>query len=261
MSTLLLTLLSLGFVIGAACCAMGFYLVVLRLRGVAKLGHVPGIGEIGTLQSGASLFLIGAYCFYYALSTYVPLQNGAVLEQRVNTLLSETSKDLRKEYNDARNAHSEGATPQDYVQTNFLIRFMQRIDPNNGHAFYFSGEVRRRLGKPNESHQFFYRYLEEQEERHRRFREGGISAEICYERPRGYCAQRSGWIHHLLASDFYKKAIAVVDRAEKRVLFDSAAKHVEASLKDFPPGFLQEVPTKVLQSRIGEERKALGEPQ
>ncbi len=261
MSTMLFALLTLGFVIGVACCTMGLYLVVLRVRGVAKLGHVPGLGEIGTLQSGCSLALIGAYCFYYALSTYVPLQNGAVLEQKVNTLLSDTSKDLRSEYNTARNAHPETASLPDFARTNFLISFIQRIDTNNGHAFYFSGEVRRRVGKPNESHQFFYRYLEEQEARHKRYRDGGTGAEICYERPRGFCAQRSGWIHHVLAIDFYKKAMSVADRAESRVLFDSAAKHADASLGDFPPGFVQELPTKVLQSRIGEERRALGEPQ
>ena len=71
MNTVLFVLLCVGFVIGVVCCCMGLYLVILRMRGVPKLGDVPGLGEIGTLQSGASLVLIGAYCFYYALSTYL----------------------------------------------------------------------------------------------------------------------------------------------------------------------------------------------
>jgi hypothetical protein len=252
-------MLSLGFVIGVACCTVGLYLVFLRLRGVAKLGDVPGIGEIGTLQSGASLFSIGAYCFYYALSTYVPLQNGAVLQQRVNTLLVDTSRDLRKEFRDAANAHPASATAEDFARVTFLIGFMQRIDANNGHAAYYAGEVRRRLGKADESHQFFYRYLEEQESRHPRYRDGGTGAEVCYERPRGFCAQRSGWIHHELANDLYKKAATDEDRVERRVLIESAAKHVELSLGDFPSGFVQDIPTKVLQARIAEEQKTLGD--
>jgi hypothetical protein len=260
MGTVLFCLLSVGFVIGVACCTVGLYLVVLRLRGVSKLGDVPGIGEIGTLQSGASLFSVGAYCFYYALSTYVPLQNGAVLQQRVNTLLIETSRDLRKEFSASANAHPASANTEDYARVTFLISFMQRIDDNNGHAAYYAGEVRRRLGKPHESHQFFYRYLEEQESRHPRYRDGGTGAEVCYARPRGFCAQRSGWIHHVLANDLYKKAATTEDRVERRVLLDSAAKHVELSLGDFP-GFVQDIPTKVLQVRVAEERKGLGDPQ
>jgi hypothetical protein len=252
-------MLSLGFVIGVACCTVGLFLVVLRLRGVAKLADVPGIGEIGTLQSGASLFSIGAYCFYYALSTYVPLQNGAVLQQRVNTLLVDTSRDLRKEFRDAANAHPASATAEDFARVTFLIGFMQRIDGNNGHAAYYAGEVRRHLGKAYESHQFFYRYLEEQESRHPRYRDGGTGAEVCYERPRGFCAQRSGWIHHELANDLYKKAATIEDRVERRVLIESAAEHVELSLGDFPSGFVQDIPTKVLQARIAEERKTLGD--
>jgi len=47
---------------------------------------------------------------------------------------------------------------------------------------------------------------------------------------------------------------------ERRVLLDSAAQHVELSLGDFP-GFVQDIPTKVLQARIAEERKGLGDPQ
>jgi len=262
MNTVLLVLLCLGFVIGVVCCLMGLYLVILRMRGVPKLGDVPGLGEIGTLQSGASLVLIGAYCFYYALSTYLPLQNGAVLQQRVDKLLVDTSRDLRKEYNDVRNANAAGATinPEAFARTNFLISFMQRIDDNNGHACYFSGEVRRRIGKADESHQFFYRYLEEQAKLGDRHRDGGTGSEICYERPRGFCAQRSGWIHHLLANDFYKKGMAATERAEKRVQFESAAQQIAASLNDFPQGFIQDVATKVLQSRVDEELKKIGEP-
>jgi hypothetical protein len=260
MNTVLFVLLCLGFVIGVVCCGMGLYLVTLRMRGVPKLGDVPGIGEIGTLQSGSSLVLIGAYCFYYALSTYLPLQNGAVLQQRVDKLLIDTSRDLRKEYNDVKNAAGGALTPEAFARTSFLISFLQRIDDNNGHAFYFSGEVKRRVGKAEESHPFFYRYLEQQATLRGRYKEGGTGSEICYQRPRGFCAQRSGWIHHLLANDFYKMGMAATDRAAKRVHFESAGRHIASSLDDFPEGFVQEVATKVLQSRVAEELKTLGEP-
>jgi hypothetical protein len=64
----------------------------------------------------------------------------------------------------------------------------------------------------------------------------------------------------LLANDIYKKAMAASDRAEKRVHFEGASKHTDESLKDFPEGFVQEKPTKVLQSLVAEELKKLGEP-
>jgi len=239
---------------------MGLYLVLLRLRGVPKLGDVPGLGEIGTLQSGSSLVLIGAYCFYYALSTYLPLQNGAILQQRVDRLLVDTGRDLRKEYNDVKNSARDPIKSEAFERTNFLISFLQRIDANNGHAFYFSGEVRRRIGKPEDSHQFFYRYLEEQGVTNDRYKEGGTGAETCYEKPRGFCAQRSGWIHHLLANDFYARGMAVAERAEKRVNLEKAAQQADASLNDFPGGFVQEIATKVLRLRVEEELKKLGEP-
>ena len=221
---------------------------------------MPGLGEIGTLQSGSSLVLIGAYCFYYALSTYLPLQNGAALQQRVDKLLVETSRDLRKEYSEAKSAAGGPVNPEAFGRTNFLISFLQRIDANNGHAFYYSGEVSRRLGRLEESHAFFFRYLEAQDVGKDRYKEGGTGAETCYEKPRGFCAQRSGWIHHLLANDFYARGLVVTERAEKRELLARAAQQAAASLDDFPEGFVQEVATKVLQSRAAEQLKTLGEP-
>ena len=107
MGLALLALLYLGFIIGTLACGMGLYFLFLKIRGVHKLGDVPGIGEFGTLQAGSTLVMIGAYCFYYSLVTYLPLQNGAVLQSRVDKLVVDTSRDLRKEYNDVRNAHPD----------------------------------------------------------------------------------------------------------------------------------------------------------
>ena len=42
MSLALLSLLYLGFVIGTVACGMGLYFLVLKTRGVHKLGDVPG---------------------------------------------------------------------------------------------------------------------------------------------------------------------------------------------------------------------------
>jgi hypothetical protein len=66
--------------------------------------------------------------------------------------------------------------------------------------------------------------------------------------------------HHLLANDFFKKGMAATERAEKRVQFENAAQQIAASLNDFPQGFIQDVATKVLQSRVDEELKKIGEP-
>ena len=42
--------------------------------------------------------------------------------------------------------------------------------------------------------------------------------------------------------------------------FAKAAEQVDESLKDYPPGFVQEKATKLLEALIAEERKKLGEP-
>jgi hypothetical protein len=241
MSLALLSLLYLGFVIGTVACGMGLYFLILKIRGVHKLGDVPGLGEFGTLQAGSSLVMIGAYCFYYSLATYLPLQNGAVLQSRVDGLLVDTSRELRKEYNEVRNAYADPINPERFSRASFLVSFLQRIDDQNGHAFYFSGEMWRRTGKRDESHQFFYRYLEQQATLKDAHRDGGTGAEM-------------------LANDFYNAGLAAIDRAEKRVQFERAAQQSVASLEDFPQGFVQEKPTKVLQSLIAEELKKLGEP-
>jgi hypothetical protein len=119
MGLALLALLYLGFVIGTLACGMGLYFLVLKFRGVHKLGEVPGVGEFGTLQAGSTLVMIGTYCFYYSLATYLPLQNGAVLQSRVDKLLVDTSRELRKEYNEVRNAHADPINPERFARASF----------------------------------------------------------------------------------------------------------------------------------------------
>jgi hypothetical protein len=128
-------LLYTGFVIGALACGMGLYLLILKITGVHKLGDVPGIGEFGTLQTGSSLVMIGTYCFYYSLATFLPLHNGAALQSHVNTLVVETSRDLRKEYNEVRNAHADPIGLEHFTRAAFLVSFLERIDKQSGHHF------------------------------------------------------------------------------------------------------------------------------
>jgi hypothetical protein len=85
---------------------------------------------------------------------------------------------------------------------------------------------------------------------------GDTSSEICYGRPKGYCAQRTYWIYHLLANDFYLLAMAQSDRRDRIQPLTRAEQFVTEARKYRPPeggeGFDQCIPTTVLVKRIAE---------
>ncbi len=89
---------------------------------------------------------------------------------------------------------------------------MNRLDMNNGHALYFSGEIDWHRRKGDRGQTQFYTYLEEERRLGPQFRQNdqndpsGTSVAAC-RNPKGYCQQRTAWIHHLLANDFYDQAL------------------------------------------------------
>ena len=65
-----------------------------------------------------------------------------MLQSRVDQLVVDTSRDLRKEYNDVRNAHPDPIDPQLIVRAVILVRFLQRSDDLIGsHALIPEGKV------------------------------------------------------------------------------------------------------------------------
>jgi hypothetical protein len=253
MDIVLFAVLMIGFVIGIACSLLGLYFVWLKLRGVHKLGEIRGIGEIGTLQVGISLLSAGAYLFWHAASTYIPIQKGVELQSKVDALLVTASRELRKEFYDVTKDAKLPINSEKFDRANFLIKLLLYIDDNNGHGLYYTGEVALREGQSETAKRYFYRYLEAQETVREPQKGGSTGSEICYERPRGFCRQRSGWVEHWLANQFYEAGEAVGDVAQKLERLERALMHTTASLRDFPSGFEQMKPSKWLHQTLPSE--------
>jgi len=135
------------------------------------------------------------------------------------------------------------------------------IDQYNGHGLYFMGEVWNKRSKRDTSHANLYRermrenfsvYIDTEgtlvsSERN------GIGA-FCYRREKGYCAERTAWISHLMAIDFYEQAQVAPNDGTKVELLQKAQRFSKTDLAF--GGFLQIVHSKVLDSNIRESLHA-----
>jgi hypothetical protein len=95
-----------------------------------------------------------------------------------------------------------------YAQSKFepvldLAALLADVDQENGHALYYEGEAYRSLGSRTFMRGALQRYLAAAD-RHVEA-EKGPAAE-CYEHPSGYCGERTAWINHLMANDYYNES-------------------------------------------------------
>lgn len=183
---------------------------------------------------------------------------------------------LRDDFRRAREALEKSGNA-DFSRVEEGISALLRIDQQNGHAWYYAGEVKRIQNsvrfnvkscfkRPpsgetfsfNTYRQDFYRYLEIERMLPAHETRGDTGSEVCYQRPKGYCMQRTGWINHLLANDFYEEALVVTDPRDRKAKLESAKNHAKAARDYYPPkGFEQCTDTIALQSRIDEMLEAL----
>ena len=64
-----------------------------------------------------------------------------------------------------------------------------------------------------------------------------------------FCGERTGWICHLLAGEYYDQAIHT-NGVEKKTYLEQTAKYVECERKRFPSGFIQNDPPKVIPTEV-----------
>src|SRR5262249_41866376 len=133
----------------------------------------------------------------------------------LDSLITSTARDLRREFHLVIDGSKPPLSPERFARVEFLIGLLRQVDPSNGHAYYYAGEVYRWTGRLEAAQSQFYKYIETLDSVPKKEKSGGIDAEICYERPHGYCRQRTAWIHHELANDFYKDGQSTQDPAEK----------------------------------------------
>lgn len=199
-------------------------------------------------------------------------------EEYKESRIRELAEQLRDEYPlILRNAPPLAAS--DIKKINELTEKIKKLDPKNGFAFYYDGELARiraatlfRLDsciiaaalaeKPQSLDQYqknFRFYIEEEHTQTVTERGGSTSRQRCYERARGFCPQRTAWIYHLLANDFFAEATSSglaqdvrIDKLRDALKFAEMA----ASLYEDPDtkkrGFVQCTSTEVLIGRAKE---------
>lgn len=142
---------------------------------------------------------------------------------------------------------------QEYGQRQYdriyqATELLGRIYHNNGHLAYYQGEIWRVRKNSKEMRKSFLRYLEMEANQSEQNRSG--DGEVCYNlHPEGFCGERTAWVCHLMAGEYYDQAIHATS-AEKKTFFEQAAKYVECERKLFPSGFIQNDPPKVIPTEV-----------
>ncbi len=191
--------------------------------------------------------------------------------------------DLTTEFHNARDAvvaHDSVAAKKFLDVSENDVHQLSEMDANNGHALYFSGEIKRLRAAMETPASFdadrcpvsqvppdltiyeadFLEYLEHWSELPADEKgpddQMGNYASVCYDRASGYCWQRTRWIEHLLANDLYRKALQTNDKTS----LDRASDYATDALKyrdatTNRAGFVQctDTTTLLAQIRSGKE--------
>jgi hypothetical protein len=177
-------------------------------------------------------------------------------QDETNRILTEAGARLRARFNDTIGRKPPYREP-DFGTSKDLLEIIAKLDAKSGHVSYISGEIERLLGGPSKGRQRFYEYLENEQGR---TRAGRVGAGEC-RNPEGFCRERTAWIFHLLANDFYQhgRQLRRAGRAEHeyKAVFDTALKHACSAIAFFPAnGFsdaLQLTATRSLERLLSEE--------
>ena len=245
--------LACGLVVGDAAVKRRIPLVVCQRRPVAF-----------SIAGGALAFLL-----LLALGIYSPfLANHTSLDP------VHLAGELRTAFQKARD-NFEKSGSADFARAEALTDALKGMDQHNGHAWYFAGEIKRiqnraaftpkscfrgwpanGMASLETYQQDFHRYLEIALSLPALETGGDSGSETCYRRPKGYCVQRTAWIYHLFANDFYLHALALTDHRDRTAALTRAAQHVAEARKYRRPeggeGFDQCIHTTTLVEKIAE---------
>jgi hypothetical protein len=187
--------------------------------------------------------------------------------------------ELRAEFTRARDK-LEQAGVGDFSRAEEALAALRKVDEQIGHVWYFAGEIKRlknsamftqksclkplpgRTRALDFYQQDFYRYLEVANTLPEPEAGGDPGSELCYRRPNGFCTQRTAWIHHLLANDFYQRAVASNgDDLGVAAELEQARKHAREARRYTSPerieGFVQCIETLVLEQKVAAALEAI----
>ncbi len=200
-------------------------------------------------------------------------------EQQLNSHARALAHELRAEFTRARDKLEQTGFG-DFSRAEEALVSLRKLDEQIGHVWYFEGEITRLKNAAMFSHksclktlpggdqpldvyhQAFYRYLEIASSLPEPEAGGDKGSELCYQRANGYCTQRTAWIHHLLANDFYQSAMALDgDDLELTDKLERAGKHAQEARRYRSPegieGFVQCIGTLVLEQKIAARLEAI----
>jgi hypothetical protein len=158
-------------------------------------------------------------------------------------IIIEAANIIREKFREATSSLKKQYTKGDFKEIDELIDFLFSIDKENGHALYYSGLIKRHLEFEDRfkdrSHEDFFRYLEYEEKLSDSEKWGDIGGNVCYERAKGYCRQRTGSICHLLAWDYLVRGLSEANGSEDQKKFIRTSHNfAKKSLLYFPDGFV-----------------------
>lgn len=99
-----------------------------------------------------------------------------------------------------------------------LALLILSVRPNNGHGLYFASEAHRDMHDAGGAIGRLQNYIALAD------REDDASngdAQECYARANGFCAERTGWVLHLLADNLVKDAASLTADAREQALWDA----------------------------------------
>jgi hypothetical protein len=230
--------------------SIGFYIAFLRKCDEKTSIKLPLIGYLCKENIGMAFVSTGIVALGFFVSNVFLAEKINDLNTARNKLLVDAAEELRRSVS-TRTQLDE----KERAQIDFLIKFIQRIDPKNGHAFYFAGTLSRFERPKKESWSHFFRYIELQRILPESERGGDTGSEICYERARGFCPQRIAFVRHMLANDFYDEGKAAISEAQRKDFYTRAYCQSELLMKIYPGGFSQFTPTSVIRSETSVELK------
>lgn len=185
---------------------------------------------------------------------------------------------LRSEFKKVKGA-LQHAEPADFSALDSVFATVRQLDVNNPTVPYYTAEIERIkdsahfdadgcLQLPDQKtiplnalHQLFYTYLEAARSAQGKLHSNDSRGDACYETEIGVCSQRTGWVNHLLANDFYELGLRAADKDEAIGYFEHARDFAKAA-KDYQPpkgpvGFAQCIGTLTLEAKIAAKLREL----
>lgn len=244
-------LLYSGPLLGTVLVLAGLYLLIKRVRGFKTQVDIAGFGTIKTVHHGLALTFLGVILFTQSLTALhqrdelkrsldqLQHSQSQIVSFLTPSLLAETAFQgyfkaaphnqqeailqkavgmLRPEFRRVTDNKKSAFEEKDFKHLASIYDFLFSVDPNDGSALYYKGEVQRLLRKRYLMRESFYLYLTHAP---------APKETLLGLKALGYTDERTAWINHLLANDFLCEALQKFDPKGQAELLQLVSRHIE----------------------------------